>query len=299
MTLPTLSEFELIKKFKMRTKISKSRVYKGIGDDTAVLRTKNKNIYQLFTTDMLIEGEHFTLSETSAFRIGRKAMAVNISDIAAMGGLPTCAVVAVGLPAKLAGSFALSLYKGMEALAEKFGGSIVGGDTNRSEKLIVSVALLGEVSRRSLVLRSGAKPGDLLFVTGRLGGSLVSKRHLTFIPKVKEAQFLTQNFKIHAMMDISDGLASDLRRLTEASGVGAVIDARKIPKSQNVKGVREALTDGEDFELLFALSAKEARRLKGNFYQIGQIKKKSAGLKFIDEKGRAKPLTFFGYDHFS
>lgn len=299
-----VGEFELIRSFRSKTRAGAS-VLLGIGDDTAVLRApKGKDI--LFTTDMLIEGKHFRLSEATAREIGRKALAVNVSDIAAMGGVPTHAVAAVGLPGRLPRRFADALYEGMNSLARQYGITIVGGDTNASGKLVVSVALLGEVEKGKAVRRSGARPGDVIFVSGELGGSYPSKKHLRFTPRLKEARFLAKNFKLGAMMDLSDGLAGDLRRIAEESGVGAVVLKEAVPVSGAAKDVRAALTDGEDFELLFTLPVREAARLVaaeisggvGVFHPVGKIVEKKKGLVLLDLKGRRAPLAAGGFDHF-
>lgn len=297
-------EFALIRSFRAKTRRGPS-VRVGIGDDTAVLRpAPGKEL--LFTTDMLIEGKHFRLSEATARQIGRKALAVNISDIAAMGGVPTCAVVALGLPARLPKKFAVDLYEGIRALADDFGVSVVGGDTNGSDKLVVAVTLLGECERGRALLRSGARPGDVIFVSGELGGSYPSKKHLDFTPRVKEALFLAKNFKVGAMMDLSDGLAGDLRRIAEESGVGAVLLKEAIPVSRAARGVAGALADGEDFELLFTLPVPDAARLMaaeisagvGTFRPVGKIVEKKRGLTLIDLAGKRVPLGAGGFDHF-
>ena len=174
----------------------------------------------------------------------------------------------------------------MRAVAGKFGCEIVGGDTAhvRHEQFVV-VTLLGHADRP--VLRSGAKVGDAVFVTGKLGGSFRSGKHLTFMPRIREAQWLTKNFRIHAMLDISDGLANDLQRLSEASRVGFEISSAKIPGR-----LPDALTDGEDFELLFTVSQRDAGKLRRKFYEIGRVIAKPVML--LD----GKPFTEKGYDHF-
>jgi len=303
--LETIGESGLIRQIRNATRVSNPAVLIGIGDDTAVIRGCSKKDI-LFTTDMLVEGVHFRLSEASSYQIGRKALAVNLSDIAAMGGWPTVAVVAVGLPPNLSLKFVRDLYRGMRDLASCFHVAIVGGDTNRSEKLVLSVALLGEVKKNKAIRRSGAECGDVIFVTGPLGGSYTSKKHLNFIPRLKESRFLTRHFKIHAMMDLSDGLASDIHRLCEESGVGAILSREAIPTSPFAKNRDAALSDGEDFELLFTLSPKEAARLTlyslerniGPFWPVGKIVSKRQGIK-ITEPGRdAKDLLEKGFDHF-
>jgi thiamine-monophosphate kinase len=251
-------------------------VIKGIGDDAAVLPyTKDK--YLLFTTDMLVQDVHFA-RRMEAAAIGHKALACNISDIAAMGGLPTYAVVSIGLPKDLNVRWVKDVYKGMAALAGQFGINIVGGDTIKSDKIIINIALLGEVEKKYLVTRSGAKPKDWIFVTGALGGSLQSGRHLTFIPKVNQARFLVEKFKPTAMMDISDGLAGDLNHILTASKVGARLDHQSIPMHKGVS-LKHALSDGEDFELLFTLPLAKSKKLMDwqakqkslYFYPIGEI----------------------------
>ena len=189
-----LGEFVLIDWIRKQCH-SGPRVLLGIGDDPAILRVDPKKEI-LFTTDMLIEDRHFRRGEATAFQIGWKALAVNISDIAARGGWPTHAVLAMGLPKNLPVKFAQGLVRGTERLARIFQINLVGGDTNASDKIILSVSLLGECKKKSDIQRSGAKPGDVIFVTGRLGGSYLSRRHLTFMPRIKESQFLVNHFKI-------------------------------------------------------------------------------------------------------
>ena len=288
-------EFDLIKRIKQGTK-NDARVVLGIGDDTAVLCAPgNKEI--LFTTDMLIEDRHFRVKEATPYEIGRKALAVNLSDIAAMAGVPTHAVVAVGLPKKYTGRFLKDLNRGIQGLARQFHVNVVGGDTNRSEKVLLSVALLGEVEKGKALTRSGARVGDAVCVTGPLGGSYASKKHLNFIPRIEEARYLARHFHIHAMMDISDGLASDARRLCEASGVGIRLEEKAIPVSRHAKHVREALNEGEDFELLFTLSQKEVVRLPKHCSVIGSVTRESHGLKLLKQNGAVITLRG-GFDHF-
>ncbi len=302
-TLEEVGEFGLIERVrKMNPK--GAGVELGIGDDTAVVKIGNKKI--LFTTDMILEGKHFDLNEATGFEIGWKALAVNLSDIAAMGGLPTHAVVAVGLPGKLSLNFVREIYRGIRALCRRFRVSVVGGDTNASEKLVVSVALLGEANFRVVAKRSDAKPGDVIFVSGPLGGSYASKKHLRFVPRIREAQFLMKHTRLHAMMDISDGLASDIHRLAEKSGVGACLVGEAIPRLQGIS-LNQALTDGEDFELLFTLSAKEASKLSllvhgrhglPPFSPIGKIMPKSYGIRLLGSGGKNEPLACKGFDHY-
>ncbi len=280
----------------------------GIGDDTAVLEAapRRGGRERLFTTDMLVEGRHFRLGEASAYQIGRKALAVNLSDIAAMGGRPTHAVAALGLPARTSARFVDGLARGLAAAARASGTVIVGGDTNGSDRLVISVALLGEAWGPRAVTRSGARPGDVLFVTGALGGSYASRRHLNFRPRLTEARYLAARFRVRAMMDLSDGLAADLPRLAAASGVGARVLAEAVPVHRDARGsLKAALADGEDFELLFALSPRDAARLErtrppkglARFTRIGRAVARAAGLRLV-ERGIERPLPRPGFDHF-
>ncbi len=301
--LKDIGEFGLIGQIRKATP-KDGRVCVGIGDDAAVIRLNAaKDI--LLTTDMLIEDRHFKLPEASPFEIGWKAMAVNISDVAAMGGLPTYAVVSVGLRKNLSVRFIKEIYRGLKAAAGRFHVAIVGGDTNRSDKIVISVALLGEVGRGQAVRRSGAKIGDILFVSGFLGGSYASKKHLKFTPRIKESQFLTKHFKINAMIDLSDGLASDARRIAEESGVGILLSKEAIPVSKGAT-LDQALTEGEDFELLFTLSPKEAARLTSRapksdlapFHVVGKVVNRKRGIGIVGCDGKVKPLLKTGFDHF-
>jgi thiamine-monophosphate kinase len=273
--ISSIGEFGLIDVIRKQLRVD-SKVIRGIGDDTAVLPYGSSK-YLLFTTDMLAENVHFA-RRMPAQDVGHKALACNISDIASMGGLPTFAVVSLGVPKNLSTTYIKDFYQGMQKLACQFGVSIVGGDTIKSDKITINVALLGEVEKKYLVTRDGARSGDQIFVTGPLGGSLKSGRHLTFVPRVAQARFLVGYFKPSAMMDISDGLAGDLNHILKASKVGAQLDYLSIPKHKSVS-LKQALTDGEDFELLFTLSPSKAKKLiewqQNNkqwfFYPIGQI----------------------------
>ncbi len=275
MKINQLGEFGLIDLIRRQLKVD-SKVIRGIGDDTAVLPyTKDK--YLLFTTDMMAEDVHFS-RRMKPQEVGHKALACNISDIASMGGLPTFAVVSIALPKNLSVQYVKGLYQGMQKIASQFGVNIVGGDTIKSDKIVINVALLGEVKKSRLVTRDGAKAGDLVFVTGYLGGAFKSNKHLRFTPRVEQAQFLVKNFKPSAMMDLSDGLAGDLSHILKASRVGVQLWNEEIPRVQRCS-LKQALTDGEDFELLFTLSQVKAKKLldwqqrskQWFFYPIGCI----------------------------
>lgn len=275
-------------------------VIKGIGDDTAVLSLNSKRLL-LFTADMLAEGTHFT-RKMDAKLIGRKSLACSVSDIAAMGGVPTYAVVSLGVPANLKITFVRDLYRGIHALAKEFNIAIVGGDTIKSPKIIVNVALLGEVEKSSFVTRSGAGAGDDIFVTGPLGRSLPSGRHLRFTPRVREALYLLKHFKPTAMIDVSDGLAADLGHILKGSGCGAFLEAKRIPRHKGAT-LQNAFCDGEDFELLFTLPPRAARRLLKSrppfhFYKIGTIVSQKESLWLVDERGNVRRIGSKGFAHF-
>ncbi|NTV30347.1 MAG: thiamine-phosphate kinase [Candidatus Omnitrophica bacterium] len=305
--LPKVGEFGLIEKLK-KFQRSSTRIVRGIGDDAAVLELDRRR-YQLFTTDMLVEDVHF-LGGVDPAALGHKAMAVNISDIAAMGGRPTFAVVSIGVPSGLSSRYIEAVYRGMRVCADRFGASIVGGDTVSADKLVINVALLGEVEKGRLVLRSGARPGDRIFVTGPLGGSLAFGRHLRFAPRLREARFLVERFRPSAMIDISDGLAGDLGHILRASGLSAWLDEERIPRRRGVT-LEAALRDGEDFELLFTLSSLKAKKLLEcksvakdfNFIDIGEIVAghpgtRAGGLFLRDRCGIRRAVEMKGYTHF-
>lgn len=305
--LKDIGEFGIIDRIAAKTKVDRS-VIKGIGDDAAVIRF-SKDRYLLFTTDMLVEDVHFRLKQATAFQIGWKALACNISDIAAMGGIPRYSLVSIGLSSNLSIRFVDQLYRGIQQIAKRFHINMVGGDISSSRRLIVCISLLGEVRPQELVLRSGAKVGDRIFVTGKLGGSRYpqkSARHLAFIPRLKEAQFLVKNYRLNSMIDISDGLSRDLNQITKSSDMGAAIFEDSIPLSAQAKDLKQAISDGEDFELLFTLSAQEARRLpssipgriKTPLTQIGKIVDKRFGTRIVDKAGRSKLLRPKGFTHF-
>ncbi|MDP8253768.1 MAG: thiamine-phosphate kinase [Candidatus Kaelpia aquatica] len=276
------------------------RDFIGIGDDAAVLPYK-KGEKLLFTTDTIIEGRHFIKNRLSPYYIGRKAMAVNISDIAAMGGEPLYAVVNLGIK-KLDKVFVSKLYRGIKNIAEKYDIKIVGGDTVKSNSLFLAIAMVGKVKSIYLLTRSGAKVGDAIYVTGTIGGAASSSKHYKFNPRLKEAQWLSSNFKINSMIDITDGLILDLSRLCKASDKGAILDKRLIPLSARAASFSSAVREGEDFELLFTASGKS--NIPGSIpgcglkvRSIGNITEKRGGI-LIQEAGRMRKVKVEGYDHF-
>lgn len=293
-----LGEFGLIERFRRAIKTDSS-VVKGSGDDCAVIKF-DKARYLLFTCDMLVEGIDF-LSNENPYLIGRKAVASSVSDIAACAGLPRYALISLGIPRKTSVEFVDKLFKGMLTLCKRYKINIVGGDLSRLKKLTIDVSMLGVVEKKNLVLRSGAKKGDIIFVSGELGGAVYGK-HLRFTPRIKEARFLVKNFKINSMIDISDGLAQDLGHILKEGNVGAVIYEGLIPLSEKAANLNDALYRGEDFELLFTMSHKEAKRLllkdPSHFRPVGEITEKKYGLKLVDKKGKEKTIAIKGFVHF-
>lgn len=257
-TLRDLGENALIAEL-LRGLPQGENVIAGPGDDCAVIGRPADRIWTLLKTDCVIEGVHF-LPDASPQKIGWKALARAISDVAAMGGLPRHALVTVAAPPDREARWLQAIYAGIKKCATRFGAGIVGGETARSPgPLFLSIALTGIVEKTRCVLRSGGRAGDALFVTGRLGGS-IRGRHLTFTPRVEEARWLVENFRIRAMMDLSDGLAADLPRLARASRCGFETHEEKLPL--NTRCTKEnALADGEDYELLFALAPSDASAL--------------------------------------
>jgi thiamine-monophosphate kinase len=298
MRLKEIGEFGLIKRISAKIKTDRS-VFMGSGDDCAVLELDDSR-YQLFTCDMIVEDVDFRRNDNLA-DVGRKALAVSISDIAACCGIPRHAVVSLGLPKDIKVEEADLLAKGLLALAGKYKVNVVGGDISVCDKLVIDVSMLGEVEKEKLCLRGGARAGDIIMVTGAFGGSIKGK-HLKFTPRLEEARFLAGNFRINSMIDVSDGLLQDLGHILERSSSGAVIYEDLIPLSRQARDAQEALCSGEEFELLFTASRKEAGRIlkssKYRFNLIGEVMPKSFGLRLIDGKGRYKMNLKSGYRHF-
>ncbi len=298
MRLKDIGEFGLIKRFQQKIKTDAS-VVKGSGDDCAVLKLNQGN-YQLFTCDMIIEGVDFKKTDNLEL-VGRKALAVSISDIAACGGVPRHAVVSLGVSPNMPVKQIDSLAKGLFGLAKKYRINIVGGDISASAKLLIDLSMLGTVEKKNLCLRSGAKPGDIIMVTGSLGGSIKGK-HLKFIPRLEEARFLVRNFKVNSMIDISDGLAQDLGHILVQSRVGGVLYENLIPLSKEAKGIADALSSGEEFELLFTVSREQANKIMKNtkyrFSAIGEIMPKAFGLRLINCKNQYTQVKILGFKHF-
>jgi thiamine-monophosphate kinase len=309
-----MNEFELIGRLTQNLPAHPAVVV-GAGDDCAVLDLGVPGKLFLFKTDAVVEGVHFT-RETPPEKIGRKALARALSDLAAMAGTPIAALVTLALPREFDPDYVAAIYDGMNALARTHGAAIVGGETTTNPGgILISIALLGSATPGKIPLRSGSQVGDALFVTGTLGGSLAGK-HLDFEPRLAEARWLVEHFAIHAMIDVSDGLAGDLRHLLRA-GLGAALRKASIPVSPAAKAqarsgtnakpaVLAALTDGEDFELLFTLAARDAIQLvdgwKKQFPQtkltcIGKMVA-GEGIVLSDQHG-SQTLNGDGYAHFA
>lgn len=306
-------ELELVAKLR-DTLPRHPRLEIGVGDDAALLAAPREGL--VVTTDLLVDGVHFHSQEHTPERIGRKALAVNLSDLAAMAARPAGCVVSLALPREAPSGgdlvgYAARLIEGMLPLASRHDCPIAGGDTNIGPgPLVVSVTAFGEPTERGVLRRDSAQVGDWLLVTGSLGGSL-SGKHLDFEPRVQEALWLREHGDLHAGMDLTDGLGIDARRLAEASGLGLVIDAAMIPISDDAtrasgasgrSPLDHALGDGEDFELLFAAPPEAARdlltktELDCGVTRIGEFTAER-GLFLRESDGARKPLPSVGYEH--
>lgn len=299
-------EFDLIAAIRQQSRTNESVVV-GIGDDAAVLRCESGEI--VVATDMLMEGVHFIVEEITPELIGRKALAVNLSDIAAMAGTPTSAFVSVALPRKHGQAFAERCLRGVQQLADEYQVAIAGGDTNIWDgPLVINVAVIGTAGPAGGALRCGAKVGDAIFVSGDLGGSR-SGRHLTFTPRLDLAAHIAKTAVIHAMIDISDGPISDLGHILDESNVGAVLDLSRIPIHLDVDAalppadrLHHALHDGEDFELLFCVSEADAEILTTDWpfdvplTRIGRIVE-PPGCWSVDADGVQVPMQRAGWEH--
>jgi thiamine-monophosphate kinase len=328
MDLCNLGEFGLISRVRKWTSSWDPSVLQGIGDDVAVMEMGDEAL--LATTDILIEGIHFDRSWMDPYNLGKKALAVNLSDIAAMGGIPKYFLISLGLPKHLPLPFISRFYRGLRAEAKRYRVDLVGGDTSLSEKIIINVCLLGKGGKKSLVFRKGARPGDELFVSGTLGDSalgmkilqekdfrgrpkrLISK-HLCPSPRLQLGQALAGHRWATAMIDVSDGLLSDTRHLLEESEVGATIWEERLPLSRSYREnirffskdpFQMALSGGEDYELLFTAPAGLRRKiislgrsLKLPITCIGKIYPDKR-LWIARENGETYLPPRLGFDHF-
>ncbi len=342
MKVSVIGEFGLIERIRGLLPRANDALF-GIGDDCAALRpTPGRDL--LLTTDLLVDRVDFTQQTITPFRLGRKAMGVSLSDIAAMGGLPRAALITLALPSDEDTEFVEELYRGLQEEGARHGVEIIGGDLSASPTLMIGITLAGEVEPGRAVRRSGAKPGERIWITGRLGASAAGlaalragfrlrddqvvapsevsddlkeaihraiERHLCPIPRVHEGRALAEGGVATAMIDVSDGLASDLRQLCRESGVSARIREDQIPIDPVALAVgrhlgkdpmRMALEGGEDFELLFTSSSDSLDILRLfedgiDVTAVGEVEEAGKGCLLVQRSGEAVPLTG-GYDHF-
>ncbi len=303
-----LSERRLIDWIKKRSAAAGNLVQIGPGDDAALVKLPSSRL--LVAIDTIAEGVDFDLAGAAA-AVGRKALAINLSDMAAMGAKALFCLVSVNLREDLPGRFARRLYSGMEAMAAKFDCPIVGGDvTGWSGGVVVTVAIAGVAAGKRAVTRAGARPGEKVFVTGTLGGSILGK-HIRFTPRVAEGTWLARNFIPTAMIDISDGLGVDAGHIARESGVSIVLGAAGIPISRAARRIgtadgksalSHAVGDGEDFELLFTLPAARAAKcvdewpFKTRLTEIGTVRE-GKGVYLRHRDGQEEGIDTEGYEH--
>jgi thiamine-monophosphate kinase len=331
-----LGEFGLIKKLTEKIILKQSSTVKGVGDDAAVIEPEKDHVI-LFSTDMLAEGVHFDLTYTPLRHLGYKAVSVNVSDICAMNGVPTQITVSIGISNQFSVEALEELYKGMRYACEEYGVDLVGGDTTSSNSgMVINVAILGKAKKEDVAYRNTAQVGDIICVSGDLGaayaGLLIldrgkkmfandpeAKPDLTGYDYVLKRQLMPQArvdivalFKTHniiptSMIDISDGLSSEVNHLCEDGRIGAIIDEERIPVNETVKKVAEelkqapisyTLSGGEDYELLFTLTQKDFEKLKGSdqIKRIGEIVTPAQGVSFRDKTGKLHSLSAKGWD---
>ena len=277
------------------------------GDDLAVLRWSADDLL-LVGVDQVLDGVHFESAVHAPRQIGRKVMNRNLSDCAAMACLPAAAVATVALPKGVGVEYAKDLYLGLRDAADPFGCAIVGGDTGSwGGKLVVTVTILGRSAGFQPVTRGGAKAGDAVYVTGRLGGSILG-RHMTFSPRVRLARSLAEAGTVNAMIDLSDGLSRDLGHICRQSGVGAVVDAFRVPVHPDAEELSRqdgrdpldhALNDGEDYELLFTAPpphGPEGGTRPDGLWRIGTVTPE-LGTWLVFRDGTKRPLAAEGWEH--
>jgi thiamine-monophosphate kinase len=327
--LREIGEFGLINRIRKWITSSDPALVQGIGDDVAVIKMGAKAL--LVTTDILIEGIHFDRSWLDPYQLGRKSLAVNLSDIASMGGIPKYFLISIGLPKNLPLSFISSFYLGLKKEAKQFRVELIGGDTSLSQKIVINICLLGEGRKKDLLFRKGARVGDDLFVSGTLGdaalglkilqekGKIIGaegliKKHLSPCPRVELGQTIAKHHWATAMIDVSDGLLIDTSHLLQESGVGAQVWENRIPLSRLYRKwvhpflkdfFQLALSGGEDYELLFTAPSEMreripylSRSLKIPITHIGEILPKKEGLHIIREDGKNYSPSRLGFEHF-
>ncbi len=333
MRIEEIGEFGLIEKISELAGTSSDDVVLSIGDDAAVVKTSS-NLYTLLTTENFLEGVHFKLDSISPYQLGYKSLAVNLSDIAAMAGLPRFVLVSLALKPKTKVKFVDELYKGMLQLAKKFGVNIIGGDTSSSIQVSVNVTVIGEVEPELFRIRGAAQIGDKVLVTGNLGASSaglelllkfadrkisefdkeLKNAHLLPQPRIKEAR-IAAKMGAKAMEDISDGLAIEIKHICQSSGVGAHLLSTELPVARGVNDVAAelgknpldfVLAGGEDYELVFTASSKLAGDITDAVENetgtkvtvVGEIIP-SPKITIENGKGKIEDLPIRGYEHFS
>ena len=325
MKINEIGEFGLIDILKQNTINNKDNIIKGIGDDAAVFSVEN-NLLQLATTDMLVEGIHFNREFITAWQLGYKAIAVNFSDIAAMGGTPTNILISLAIPSDIDVDFMVQLYDGMKYLTKKFNANIIGGDTVASlQGLVINVTVLGTVPLPLVKYRSGAKNGDLVVVTGDLGSSaagleillnkyeqeqyeILVKKHLMPFPQLNYGEIIA-NYA-NSMNDISDGLASEANEISTASEVGIMLKENKMPVLKETKEVAKVfqkdvldyvLFGGEDYQLVFTITPEKLTQLQGELIDltiVGEVCSSFNGVKLERNDGTIIDIKSKGYNHF-
>jgi thiamine-monophosphate kinase len=330
MKLKDIGEFGFIERIKRGCLIRDQSVIRGIGDDCCVFKTSG-DMAVLLTTDMLVENVHFLLNSITPHELGRKSLAVNISDIAAMGGYPKEAVISIAIPDTVGLAFLDALYDGMKSIAKEFDVNLLGGDTTWSpEHLIINIALVGEAPQDEILFRSGAKVGDVIFLTGPVGSSaagldiiltgrsfagqeMLIKAHLDPVPHVKEGRIIAGMGMANSLIDVSDGVAADLDHICAESGLGAVIEEAYLPTTRGFRTYCEkynqdsrhlSLHVGEDYVLLGTAPPNAADKLEQalrsdgcEFYPIGSMVSEP-GLRLKCSDGSTEPIETRGWDHF-
>ncbi|MCB1207891.1 MAG: thiamine-monophosphate kinase [Verrucomicrobiales bacterium] len=295
-TLNDIGEDELIRRL-MSGVVLDETVILGAGDDCAVVTGLPDGMHLVLKTDAMVGDVHFTM-EMPADLVGRKAIARVISDFGAMGALPRHAMITLVAPGETPVAWLLDVYRGMIRIADEYGINLVGGETCRGNQLVISISMTGSVAASKNLKRSGACAGDLVVVTGQLGGSLRG-RHLTFEPRATEGEWLAGNPAVHAMMDLSDGLAKDLPRMAAASGLEFVLDEAALPCAEGCDA-NQAWSDGEDYELLMAVDSADWPELSAAWGKAFPLLSLTMIGRFVEAGSGCRPaLLGGGWDHFT
>ncbi|MCP4346705.1 MAG: thiamine-phosphate kinase [Desulfobacterales bacterium] len=330
-----IGEFGFIRKISQGCLVRPDNILRSIGDDAAAFRAEPGEI-MLMTTDMLVERIHFIKNATSGFNLGYKALAVNLSDIAAMGGTAKEAFVSIAIPEQCSIEYIEDLYKGIKTLGAEFDVNILGGDTTGSKTdLIINISVFGSAPEKEILYRNTAQPGDIIFSTGFLGDSRAGlylilndiavdapeleslfKAHILPKPYLHEGRFLARRKFVNAGIDVSDGLSSDIRHIARESNVGVRLFAEKIPVSKNLQAfcsrfgfdpVKYALAGGEDYTLLCTVSRDKADAIAHDYmeefnqqlYLVGEMTDDSKKMELVFPDGGVKDIAPSGWDHFS